>query len=65
MGRGRDMIVLSSDIPNMSPRESSMLMAAANLGRVKVSGSAVVRGADGNARYDEPKRAGQYGEDHV
>ena len=40
-------------------------MAAARIGRVKVTGTAVVRGADGNARYDNPDRAGQYGEDRV
>ncbi len=65
MGRGRDKIILGSDIKNMSPRESSALMAAARIGRVKVTGTAVVRGADGNARYDNPDRAGQYGEDRV
>lgn len=65
MGRGRDKVILGSDIKNMSPAESSALMGAARVGRVKITGTAVVRGADGNARYDDPKRAGQYGEDRV
>jgi len=65
MGRGRDKTIQVSDLNNMSPCESGALMAAAKLGRVKVHGTAVVRDAKGNARYDEPKRAGQYNEDRI
>jgi len=61
MGRGRDKIILGSDFKNMSPGEANAAIAKA----VRISGTAVVRGKDGNARYDEPKRAGQYGERNI
>ncbi len=65
MGRGKDKTVSVNDLRNMSPREQSALLGAARLGRVKVRGTAVVRDAAGNVRYDEPKRAGTYGENNI
>jgi len=65
MGRGRDKTIQMGDFKNMSPRESSAVAAAVKLGRLKVRGTAVVRDESGNARYDDPKMAGQYGEDNV
>lgn len=65
MGRGRDKTIQLGDLKNMSPRESSAVMAAAKLGRIKVHGTAVVRDVSGNARYDHPSKAGQYNEDRI
>lgn len=35
------------------------------MGRAKVSGTAVVRGRDGNVKYDNPALAGRYNEDKL
>lgn len=65
MGRGRDKTIQGSDIPNMSPQERVALGNVLRMPNVRVKGSAVVRGRDGNAKYENPKLAGQYGEDNV
>ena len=65
MGRGKDKTISGKDIPNMSPREQAGLATMARMGRVKITGTAVVRKADGNAKYSDPKKAGSYGEDKL
>lgn len=50
----------------MSPGEFQGLSNMARMGRVKIKGAAVVRShVDGNAKYDDPKRKGQYHEDKI
>jgi len=65
MGRGRDKTISANDIANMSPRERAGLGALAQMGRVRITGTAVVRKADGNAKYADPKKAGKYNEDKL
>ena len=65
MGRGQDYVIQGSDFKNMSPGESSAVMAAAKLGRIKIRGTAVVRDSNGNARYERPELAGKYNEDRL
>jgi hypothetical protein len=45
----------------MQPGELSALLLKAT----KISGTAVVRRADGSNKYDDPALAGQYGEEHL
>lgn len=49
----------------MSPAERQALGNLAQMGRVKVKGTAVVRGADGNVKYSDPTQAGKYNEDKL
>ena len=65
MGRGRDKTIDGKDIASMSPSERAALGNLAIMGRVEVKGSAVVRGKDGNAKYDDPSKAGTYNEDNL
>lgn len=65
MGRGKDRRILGSDLPNMSPQEQSGVINAVRMGKVKITGSAVVRGSDGNAKYTDKSKAGTYGEDKL
>lgn len=65
MGRGKDKKILGSDIPNMSPQEQGAVMNAARMGKVKITGTAVVRDASGNAKYADKSKAGNYGEDKL
>ena len=65
MGRGKDKTINASDLGSMSPRELAALGNAARLGLIKIKGTALVRGADGNARYDPGATPGQYNEDKV
>lgn len=65
MGRGKDKRIDGRDIANMSPQERAGLGAAIRMGRAKVSGTAVVRDARGNAKYDNPALAGRYNEDKL
>lgn len=65
MGRGKDKVILGTDIPNMSPGERAQLGNLASTGRVRVTGTSVVRGKDGNAKYEDQRRAGRYGEDNL
>jgi len=61
MGKGRDKVILGSDLPNMSPGEVN----AAFVRAVRVTGTAVVRGKDGNAKYADRRQAGQFNEDKL
>jgi hypothetical protein len=66
MGRGRDKRIELDDIKTMSPQETSGLLNAVRMGKVKVTGTAVVRKASsGNARYEDRKLAGTYNEDKL
>ncbi len=65
MGRGKDKTISSKDIANMSPKELAGLGNLARMGRVKIAGTAVVRGKDGNAKYNDRKKAGQFNEDKI
>jgi len=65
MGRGKDKTISGSDIASMSPSERSGLGNAALMGLLQVSGTAVVRDKNGNAKYDDPSRAGKYNEDKL
>ena len=49
----------------MSPDERRALGNLAIMGKVEVKGSAVVRGKDGNAKYEDPSKAGTYNEDNL
>lgn len=63
MGRGKDKVILGSDIPNMSPEERAGLGNLAIMGRVKPRGTAAVRDRKGNTRYDDESQKGNYNED--
>lgn len=65
MGRGRDKIINERDLRNMSPQERGAVMNMARMGRVRVNGSSVVRGKDGNVKYTDPNKAGRYNEDKL
>ena len=65
MGRGKDKTINASDVGSMSPRELASLGNAARMGRLKIKGTVLVRGADGNARYDPGAQPGKYNEDNV
>lgn len=70
MGRGKDKVILGSDIKNMSPAErvglGAILSNQGRVGRVRINGTAVVRSAsDGNARYEDPALAGTFNEDKL
>lgn len=70
MGRGRDKIIESSDLPNMSPAEQSavnkIIKNRGLMPGVRVRGTAVVRShEDGNARYGEDAKPGSYNEDSL
>ena len=65
MGRGKDKPISANDIRAMSPAERVALGNLAQMGQVRVSGTAVVRKADGNIRYEDPKQAGKYNEDKL
>ena len=65
MGRGKDKTIILSDLQNMSPREQGAVMNAVTLGRIKAKGTALVRGPDGNARYDAGAQPGKFNEEKV
>ena len=65
MGRGKDKTISANDIRDMSPAERAALGNLAQMGQVRVKGTAVVRGADGNAKYEDPSQAGKYNEDSL
>lgn len=65
MGRGKDKTIAGTDIQNMSPAERNGLGNMARMGKVKITGAAVVRGSDGNAKYGDKSKAGTYGEDKL
>ena len=65
MGRGRDKTINERDLQNMSPQERGAVFNMAKMGRVRVNGTSVVRGKDGNVRYTDPKKAGRYNEDKL
>lgn len=65
MARGKDKVILGSDLQNMSPQERAGLGNLAIMGKAKITGAAVVRGKDGNAKYTDPSRAGKYHEDKL
>lgn len=65
MGRGRDKVITKEDIGQMSRSELAGLGNLCATGRVRVRGAAVVRKADGNAKYDDPSREGRYHEDKL
>lgn len=60
-GRGRDKTISGDDLKNMSPQERNVAIMRA----IRVTGTATVRDKNGNVRYDEPKRAGQYHEEKL
>lgn len=61
MGRGRDKVIKGSDLRNMSPGEVNK----AFMGAIRITGTAVVRDAKGNVKYDDKRRAGSYNEDKL
>lgn len=68
MGRGKDKVIKSTDFPNMSPREQSMVnILIANRGvipGVRARGTAAVRSREtGNTRYGVGATPGNYNED--
>lgn len=66
MPKSKDTLTVHGrDIPNMSPGERQALGNMARMGKLKFEGTAVVRDANGNARYDDPSRKGQYHEDKL
>ncbi len=58
-------MINKADIGNMSRKELSGLSNLVQTGRVRVRGKALVRGADGNGKYDDPTREGRYSEDNL
>jgi hypothetical protein len=49
----------------MSHAELNAIGNLAKMGKIKGHGTAVVRDASGNAKYDDPKLAGTYNEDRL
>ena len=68
MGRGRDKVILGSDLKNMSPLEQGAVnRLIANRGvlpNVRVRGTAAVRSHEnGSTRYGDGSTPGNYNED--
>lgn len=51
----------AAEILAMTPEEFNNVIAEA----VEVRGTAVVRSADGKIKYDDPSRAGEFGEEYL
>ena len=49
------------DVDAMTPAEFNNVF----VGKVRIEGKGVVRGADGNIKYDDDAVPGNYGEDHI
>ena len=58
-------MITKDDLGTMSRSELAGLSNLVQTGRVRVRGAAVVRRADGNAKYDDPSREGRYHEDKL
>ena len=53
-----DKVYTLDDLKKMSQAEIAVVLSKAT----KISGTAVVKRADGSVKYDAPEKAGEYGE---